>query len=243
MPDKILLIDDNSEFRGMLKSCLEEYDVVEASSGEEAIRLLKKPNDIDLVILDVVMPGLNGIEAMQEIKTTSPEIGIIILTGYSSKDTAIEALRHHADEYIEKPPDIDKTKEVIEKVLDAKRFRGSFGGLGRNSKIEKIKLFLEKNCYKKICLKDAALAVHLSPKYLSRIFKQEAKMGFNQFRLGIKIEKAKELLRSSGFNVNQISDKMGYQNVESFIRCFKNATRCTPAQYRKKVRPKQKTKR
>jgi AraC-like DNA-binding protein len=84
--------------------------------------------------------------------------------------------------------------------------------------------------------------VHLSPKYLSRLFKQEAKVGFNQFRLGVKMEKAKELLKSSDYNVSQISYKIGYQNVESFIRCFKNATNCTPSQYRKKTYSKQKIK-
>jgi CheY-like chemotaxis protein len=57
MPSKILLVDDDKDFRVELKECLSGYDIVEASSGEEAINILKKPNDIDLVILDVNLPG------------------------------------------------------------------------------------------------------------------------------------------------------------------------------------------
>lgn len=238
MPDQILLVDDDKDFRGEFKDCLGEYEIIDTGSGEEALKILKKPNAIDLVVLDIKMPGISGIDVLKEIRNVSPELGIIILTGYSSKDVAIEALKGHADDYIEKPFDVNKVKQVIEKVLETKRGESDVNATDTVGKIEKIKSFIERNCYKKINLKDAANAVFLSPKYLSRIFKEFTGVTFSEYKLKIKTEKAKELLTGSGLNVNQISDKLGYENVESFIRQFKKLAGATPTEYRKKISKK-----
>src|SRR4030042_1513376 len=102
MPCNLLLVDNERAFRQELCDCLEEYRVSEAASGEEALQILKKANDIDLVILDVLMPGLNGIETLQKIRQMNPALGII-MTGKSSEDIAIEVLKAHADDYLQKP--------------------------------------------------------------------------------------------------------------------------------------------
>jgi len=240
MPYNILLVDDDKEFREEFRDYLEDYQVIEASSGEEALEILNKPNVIDLVILDVMMPGLHGTEVLKEMKKIDPNLGIIILTGYSSEDVAIEALKGHADDYIQKPLDIDKTKEIIETLLETRKGEGDIDTLNIKGKIEKVKRFAERNYHKKVSLKDAAQAVYLSPKYLSRIFKQSTGKSFSNYKLKIKIEKAKELLSGTGYNVNQIAEKLGYENVESFIRLFKRLAEYTPTEYRKKFREKNK---
>jgi YesN/AraC family two-component response regulator len=232
MPEKILIVDDDAEFRAELHCALDGYDVIEASSGKDAMHLLRKPNEIDLVLLDIMMPGVSGTEVLREIKQFSPGLAIIMLTGYSSKDVAIEALKGHADEYIEKPLDIDKTKEIIDRLLQSKRGESEASACGRDDKIEKVKRFIERNCQKKVMLKDAAQAVFLSPKYLSRIFKEETKMGFNEYKLKFVLERAKQLLCQTGYTIGQISDQMGYQNTESFIRIFEKLTGLTPTGFR-----------
>lgn len=236
MPEKILLVDDDRDFRQELRSYLEDYQVVEASSGVEALRLLRRANEIGAVILDVMMPGLSGTDVLSEIKKIDPSLGIIILTGYSSKDVAIEALKGHADDYAEKPIDINKIKETIERLLAKRRGQSEISASDTKGKILKVRNFIERNCFKKTTLKDAAESVCLSPKYLSRIFKEATGTGFNDYRLKIKIEAAKELLVKSGYNVNQISDRLGYENAESFIRQFKKITRHTPTGFRKKIK-------
>lgn len=235
MPDKILIVDDDEDFRSELKDFLEGYQVVEASNGREALALLRRANEIGLVLLDVMMPGPSGLDILKEIKKTDPKLGIVILTGQSTKDVAIEALKGRADDYIEKPMDPEKVKEIIDRVLEPRKSVDDIDTSDIEGKIKKVKRFIEINCFKKTCLKDAAEAVCLSPKYLSRIFKQATKKSFSQYRLGIKISKAKELLAKGGHNVNQISDKLGYENAESFIRQFKKFTRLTPTGYRKKI--------
>jgi two-component system, response regulator YesN len=238
MPDKVLIVDDDAEFRLELKDALDEYSVLEVSSGKDAINLLKKANEIGVVVLDVMMPGVSGLDVLTEIKKTDPQIGIIILTGHSSKDVAIEALKGRADDYIEKPVDLEKLKQVIEKLLEAQRSKKEAETGDIEGKIEKVKRFIERNCFKKTTLTDAAAAVCLSPKYLSRIFKENAKAGFNEYKLKIKVAKAKELLNKSGYNINQISDKLGYENAESFIRQFKKLTGSTPSVFRKRLKAK-----
>jgi two-component system, response regulator YesN len=242
MAEKILIVDDDYELRSELRDFLDGYDVIEASSGEEALDILKVANEISLVILDVMMPGISGLDVLTELKKTDPTISIIILTGHSSKDVAIEALKSHADDYIEKPLNISRIKESIERLLGKRRGEVEISAMGLKDKLAKVKSFIERNCYKKITLKEAAESVCLSPKYLSRIFKEQLKTGFSDYKLALKIEKAKELLDKSGYNINQISEKLGYENAESFIRQFKKLTRKTPTEYRKKT-PKRSKKR
>ena len=129
MRNKILIADDDPIFRSEFRDFFDEYDIVEASSGEEAIKILSRPNEIDLVMLDFRMPGMNGIETLNKIRKISPALGIIMLTGHSSKDLAIEALRSQADNYIEKPLNTATTREIIDKVLEQKgRRSGSSHG-------------------------------------------------------------------------------------------------------------------
>lgn len=240
MPSKILLVDDDPVFREEFKDCFDDFEFIEASNGKEALETLIKPHEIDLVMLDVKMPGLNGFEVLSKIKEIAPEVGIIISTGYSTKDTAIEALRKQADNYLEKPLDIEAAREIIEKVLDSKKDLPDFAASDITDKIERVKYFVERNCFKKVTLEAAAEAVCLSPKYLSRIFKEQTKRGFNNYKLAIKMDKAKILLVETGYNINQISDRLGYENVESFIRQFKKLVKCTPSAWRRKKENKRK---
>jgi two-component system response regulator YesN len=231
---KILLVDDDNIFRSEFKECFNEYNIREASSAEEALSILKKPNELDLIILDVRMQGMSGLDALSKIKKLSPESAVVISTAYSSKDIAIDALRGRADDYIEKPLDIEKTKATIEKLLETRSGQPDIAACDIGDKMEKVKRFIERNCFKKISLNDAANIVYLSPKYLSRAFRQHTGMGFSDFKLTIKIEKSKELLNETGYKIDQISDKLDYQNTESFIRQFKKFTGLTPTQYRKR---------
>jgi len=236
MSYNILLVDDDKEFREEFCDCMEGFSVIEAANGAEALSLLKAPNEVDLVLLDVMMPGLRGTKVLQEMKKIDPELGIIILTGYSSKDVAVEALKGRADDYIEKPVDINKLKRTIEKVMTDKGIGGASFTQDLKGKIERVKRFAEKNYDKKVGLEDAAELVALSPKYLSRVFKQDTGLGFSEYRLKIKIRKAKELLETTPLSIDQISDELAYQNLESFIRIFKQLAGLTPTEYRQKNR-------
>lgn len=232
----ILLVDDDCSFRDEFRESLDEYHVVEAGSGNDALEILKKPNEIDLVILDVMMPGMRGTAVLREMKRIAPALAIIIITGFSSTDVAIDALKGRADDYFEKPVDIDKAKTIIRDLLKKRDDGEGPDSLDIKGKVERVKRFAERNFDKPVGLEDAAATVGVSPKYMSRIFKDEAGVGFSEYKLKVKIDYARKWLTDTGYNVNQISDKLGYENVESFIRAFKKVTGQTPSDYRKAMR-------
>ncbi len=233
MADKILIVDDDRELRSELKDLLEGYNVVEAQNGEEAIEVLRRANEIGLVILDIMMPGLNGIDILGMMKKIDPDLHIIILTGHSSKEVAIEALKAHADDYIEKPVNISNLTNAVDRLLGARPGGDDMGSICLKDKVERVKGFIERNRYKKITLKEAADYVCLSSKYLSRVFRHYAKTGFGDYKLRMKMNAAKDLLKKSRYNIDQISYKLGYKNEESLVRQFKKITRQTPTEYRR----------
>ena len=235
MAYKILLVDDDADLREELKDFLDPYPVVEAANGEEALRILAKPHAIDLVILDIKMPGLPGIDVLKSIKQMSPTMKVIILTGNSSKEVAVDALKGHADDFIEKPFEIDKFHKLIQRFARGKDVAGESSSV-KVGKMERVTEFLKVNYNKKVSLDDAAQEVCLSPKYLSRLFKEKTGHGFSDFRLKIKMQKAKDVLAHTTLTVEEISEKFGYKHVESFIRTFKKATGVTPARARAKTR-------
>lgn len=230
MSDNILLVDDDKEFRSEFRGCFGEYEITEASTAEEALAFLKKPNKIDLVIMDVQMPGMGGLAAMQKIRELAPAAGIIVMTGFSTKDTAIKALRGRAAAYIEKPFSLKEMRAAIEAELaaDLPAADGDLGG-----RIDRVKRFIEANCFKKITLRDAAAEVFLTPKHLSRVFRQQAGLGFTEYKLKVKVERAQAALRSGDRSIKRLAARLGYANAESFIRQFKKLAGCLPSFFRK----------
>ena len=232
MPYNIMLVDDDSDFREELGECLEDYHIVEAGNGKEALDILERPNEIDLIVLDVMMPGRRGTEVLTEIKRRVPEKKVIMLTGHSSKQVAIEALKGKADDYIEKPVDVEKLMASIHALLHSDGPGEKTYPPDTDGKIERVKDFLDRNYHKRVSLRDVAELVCLSPKYLSRLFREKTGTGFNEYRLRIKIERAGKILRETGLTVNEISYRLGYSNMESFIRMFKKIKGMTPTEYR-----------
>ncbi len=232
MPYTILLVDDDKDFRSEFREFFQDYRIREASRGEEAIAMLEKPHEIDLVILDVMLPDRSGTQVLKKIKEIAPDLSVIILTGYGSKKIVIEALKGEADDYLEKPLDTNKAKIIIENLLTSCARKADLDLSDTKGKMERIKLFLERNWHKKVTLDDAARLVCLSPKYVSRIFREMTGEGFNEYKLRLKIDQAKEWLEETGHSVDKIALSLGYLNTESFIRIFQKGTGQTPTKYR-----------
>ena len=119
---KILIVDDEKNIVSSFKKILEDegHDAFVASSAEEALKTAKS-NIMDLVVMDIRMPEMSGLEAFSKFKEIDSKLPIIIMTAFGTTDTAIEAMRLGAYEYIIKPFDIPQMKKLIEKALDAGR--------------------------------------------------------------------------------------------------------------------------
>ena len=120
IPIDILIVDDEKDFVEMLSLRLADqgHRVRAAYSGEQGLAALDDA-DCDVVILDIRMPGMDGITALKEIKTRHPVVEVILLTGHGTIDTAVEGLKSGAFDYVQKPADFD---ELLGK-LEAARLR------------------------------------------------------------------------------------------------------------------------
>ena len=234
--DKILVVDDNPKVKQSVEMVLEGYRVVGTLSGGEALDLLKKPNDVDLVILDVHLSGEDGLQTLTEIKKINARLAVIILTAFSSNDVLLKALRGRADDFLEKPFHPVQLREKVEGLL-AVRERDDERLDHSDRVIQKVLRLLARNVDKPVTLKDASAAVFLSPKYLSRIFRERTGKRFTEYRIALKIKKAKQLLRKTSQNIARIAERLGYENGETFMKIFKKMTGQTPTEYRKKHHP------
>ena len=120
---RVLLVDDEEEFVSALSErlMLRGIEVGSALNGEEALASLKE-KEFEVVILDVMMPGLGGLEVLRQIKSTYPNTEVILLTGHGSTREGIEGMRLGAFDYLIKPVDIE---EMLEKMKEAAKTVGT----------------------------------------------------------------------------------------------------------------------
>jgi two-component system response regulator PilR (NtrC family) len=121
---KILVIDDEQSMRDFLSIMLkkEGHDVVAAENGSDALKAVQT-EIFDLVISDVKMPGLDGIDVLKTVKEVSSETVVIMITAYATAETAVEAMKLGAYDYITKPFKVDEIKLIIQKALEKGHLR------------------------------------------------------------------------------------------------------------------------
>jgi len=124
MEPRLLIVDDEEKVRKYLSSLLRKrgYHVDTAPEGTSALEMVNQ-NDFDLVLLDVIMPGPNGLEVLQEIKRRKPNTEVIMLTGNASVNTGVEGMRLGAFDYLLKPLDLKALTECLDEALKWKHFR------------------------------------------------------------------------------------------------------------------------
>ncbi|MGB2770121.1 MAG: response regulator [Candidatus Zixiibacteriota bacterium] len=124
MSERILVVDDELFVRELLLEFLssEGYEVSLADSGEKAVKLMQS-EPADVVLVDLKMPGIDGIETLRQIKKTAPNTLSIVMTGYPTIDSSIEALRCGAYDYVVKPFKLNNLKSSIEKALEEHKLK------------------------------------------------------------------------------------------------------------------------
>ncbi len=116
----ILVVDDDESLREFLEILLQKegYRVVAASSGEEALECLEK-EDVSLVISDIRMPGMDGVSLLRAIKSRRPDMPVVLITAFASMDSAVDAMKEGAWDYLTKPFRIEELREILERALEA----------------------------------------------------------------------------------------------------------------------------
>ncbi|MCB0459047.1 MAG: sigma-54-dependent Fis family transcriptional regulator, partial [Flavobacteriaceae bacterium] len=120
---KILIVEDESAIRRVLRKIIEEentaYEVEEAEDGLEGIEMIKN-NDYDLVLCDIKMPKMDGVEVLEKAQVIKPEIPFLMISGHGDLDTAVQTMRMGAFDYISKPPDLNRLLNAVRNALDKK---------------------------------------------------------------------------------------------------------------------------
>lgn len=122
-PIRLMVVDDEIDFLDSMKPIFQRrgFSVTTASSGEEALSLLRDEL-VDVIVLDVKMSGMDGLEVLRQTKKDFPSINVILLSGHPSVEAAVEGVRLGASEYLKKPPDIERLIETIKRLhLDQHR--------------------------------------------------------------------------------------------------------------------------
>lgn len=245
-----LVVDDNFEVRLFIKSLLEnDFKVLEAANGQEALDLAFE-NIPDIIISDVMMPEMNGLEFCQIIKTDerTDHIPVILTTVLSSQADRIEGLSRGADSYIPKPIDpnhlLIRVNKLIEKRLKLKE-KFSLSDYG-SSGIEEIEIpeqevhpLVQKA--REIVLKnldnseynidDFCSDLGLSRMQLYRKFKAITGLSANSFIRKVRLYKAAEMLRSGQFTVKEVTYDVGFIDLKYFRKCFYDEFGVNPSEY------------
>ncbi|MBG0791262.1 MAG: response regulator [Desulfovibrionaceae bacterium] len=123
MPANVLLVDDEQGFVETLAKRVANrgLTVNTALSGQEALDFLDKDNSVDVVVMDVKMPGIDGIEALKRVKAAHPLVEIVMLTGHATVESAIEGMKSGAFDYLMKPCELDELLSKVNEAYDKKQ--------------------------------------------------------------------------------------------------------------------------
>ncbi len=154
----ILIVDDEQSYRKLLTLVFETdgHSVRTAMNGRQALELITA-SPADVIISDVRMPDMDGIELLRAVRETSPDVGLVLMTAFASVDTAREAFKLGADDFVEKPFDVEELKLIVRKTLEkqalidenrafkrAQRDRGSIKNIvGTSAKMDAIFQMIE----------------------------------------------------------------------------------------------------
>jgi DNA-binding NtrC family response regulator len=155
---KILIIEDEASIRRVLTKILsEENDTYQVESAEDGVIGLEKikNNDYDLVLCDIKMPRMDGVEVLEAVKKIKPEIPMVMISGHGDMETAIQTMRLGAFDYISKPPDLNRLLNTVRNALDKKQLvvenkilkkivSKNYEMIGESEAINHIKLMIEK---------------------------------------------------------------------------------------------------
>ncbi|MCR5772398.1 MAG: response regulator [Butyrivibrio sp.] len=240
----ILIADDEMIERMVLRKKLidnfgDRCKIIVAENGREVVEKVKK-NVPDLLILDIEMPGMNGLEAAKAIRDMSYDCGIIFLTAFNEFDYARKAISVHALEYLLKPCDEKELVLSVEEAIGASKPQKAAGRIevlddsdrSNESTADEILKYIEKHYGEDLSVQVMAEKFAYSEVYFCRLFKQHFGESFISFLTEYRIKKAVELLKTTQLSVKDIGKAVGYEDSNYFTKVFKRVMKCLPSDYR-----------
>lgn len=243
----IIIVDDEPKIRKGLSKLLASHEgwVVSGAfaEAESALNFLYE-NEVDVIITDIQMPGMQGLDMVHQIRKVNHEIPVIIISGYSRFDYAQRAIELGVRKYVTKPtsPDeITQTLEQIEQELSqrAEALRRAVVPPEGSPPVQNLLIlraieYIEQNYRGKLSLKDAANALYISPNYLSELFKKTTGQNFSDYLNDVRMERSRIYLADISRKIGDISELVGFSDARYFSSAFRKKYGMTPLDYRNK---------
>lgn len=244
---KFIFVDDEDLMRELFTEILDyskyHFTLEDTfASAEEALEYLRLHDDISLVITDIKMGQMSGLDFCEEIRKYNPHIQLVIVSAYQDFAFARSAIQQNVFDYLPKPTsysDLDTLFTTLEIHLNEMNTLSISAPTAPDvvhhytPLIDTIKQYINENYHKDISLEDVAKHVSLNTSYLSRYFKQHTHSKFIDYLSEVRVEKAKLILQDNTIRVYEVCDKVGYKNIQHFYKVFKQFTGFTPTEFRK----------
>jgi transcriptional regulatory protein len=228
--------DENLELKVLEKTVkkhfVDELEIFASSNGRKASQICDEVKP-DIALLDIEMPGMNGIELAKYIKEKYTNCIIIFITAYDRFDYAIEAIHIKAFDYLLKPWKEERLFELINTAIENVRSMQKTDSIVHSQK-DVIKDYIDRNYKKDISAKDVAGILGYSDVYFSKVFKQLFDDNFINYLTKIRIDRAKVLLKDVSFNIKEVGKSVGYADSNYFTKVFKRSIGISPSEYRSK---------
>lgn len=235
---KIVIIDDEPKIRkglGKIISMHPGWYVLETfADGESAIAYLTQA-DADVIVTDIHMPGISGLDMLEQLREVCKNAVFVILSGYGKFEYAQRAIDLGVKKYLMKPTSPEEVTQALEQIEEE---RGSakrtavFQQPTNNLIVLRAKEYIERNYRKKFTLSDMAADLYVSPNYLSDLFKKNTGLKFSDYLTEVRLEKAKEYLMNIHYKVGDISALVGFTDARYFSSTFRKKYQMTPLEFR-----------
>ena len=249
---RILIADDEPIERTIIERMIkknfpETVEIVKAINGREAVRLYTE-KQCRIALLDIEMPGVNGLDAADAIRKYDKDAVIIFITAYDEFDYAKRAITVRALEFLLKPVAEEELVTNLEEaiwltqrsdnkkpVLKSDLQENHHENIKMNAVADNIRAFITQHYKEDISLQDVAGSMNYSDAYFCKIFKQCFNKSFLVYLTEYRVEMAKLLLADMSINIKDVSSKVGYRDSNYFSRVFKRSEGITPTEYRQDV--------
>ncbi|HWR41848.1 response regulator transcription factor [Sporomusa sp.] len=242
---KLLIVEDVPlERRALRKIIQRQYfniDILEdAKNGTEAIEKAKLYRP-DIILMDIRIPEISGLEAQKRIVKIVPNVKTIILTAYSEFDYAQEAIKNGVADYLLKPVRPEELVKAIDSAIVSLTKAISVVSKGQSSTgterdiLKSVLNYIERHYCLEIKLNAVAELVHLNPQYFSRYFKKEMGITFSNYVMKLRVEKAKKLLADTNYPIYRIAAELGFSDPSYFNKVFLKYEKQPPYKYKQMI--------